>query len=498
MASISRDPGGRRRILFIGADGQRRAVRLGKVPQRVADSVCARVEALAAAAVSKTPWDSELAAWVGGLDSVLYGKLAAVALVPKRDPAPEAGAVVTLGAFLDAYFNAKTFSKPNTQRNYEVTRGHLLHYFGANRPLADISAGCADEWRENLLGKLGLSAATVSREVKRARQFFRAAVRKRLIPENPFTDLPTPQQVNKDREFYVTRDVTERVLAACPDAEWRLIVALSRYGGLRCPSETLALQLGDVDWANNRFTVRSPKTEHHPNGATRVVPLFPELRPFLEAVFDAAPEKTVYFVNRYRDKNANLRTQFERIIKRAGAEPWPRLFHNLRASRETELAAEHPLHVVCAWIGNSAPVAAKHYLQVTDADFKRAAGRGAESGALSEKTAAQNPAQPVSATICHDGPRNRNANAGLNLRPTLANRGQPWLAENTPPRGNELSGFSQGSAGVLVSGGAESGALWRDSDLAAHLAQWLDGCPVALSDETKAGILAMVRTASGA
>ena len=100
MASVSRDPGGRRRILFIGADSRRRAVRLGKVPQRVAVSVCARVEALAAAAASKTPWDSELAAWVGSLDSVLHGKLAAVGLVPKREPAPEAGAAVTLGDFL--------------------------------------------------------------------------------------------------------------------------------------------------------------------------------------------------------------------------------------------------------------------------------------------------------------------------------------------------------------------------------------------------------------
>jgi hypothetical protein len=30
------------------------------------------------------------------------------------------------------------------------------------------------------------------------------------------------------------------------------------------------------------------------------------------------------------------------------------------------------LHVVCEWIGNSAAVAAKHYLQVTSADFDAA------------------------------------------------------------------------------------------------------------------------------
>jgi len=45
----------------------------------------------------------------------------------------------------------------------------------------------------------------------------------------------------------------------------------------------------------------------------------------------------------------------------------------MRASRETELAQTHPLHVVTAWIGNSARIAVKHYLQVTDSDFVKTA-----------------------------------------------------------------------------------------------------------------------------
>jgi hypothetical protein len=73
----------------------------------------------------------------------------------------------------------------------------------------------------------------------------------------------------------------------------------------------------------------------------------------------------------------NLRTGLLRIIRRAALKPWPRLWQNLRASRETELAAEHPTHVVCAWIGNTELVAARHYLQVTEADFERAAKAGA-------------------------------------------------------------------------------------------------------------------------
>ena len=67
-----------------------------------------------------------------------------------------------------------------------------------------------------------------------------------------------------------------------------------------------------------------------------------------------------------------MRTQLLRILSRAGLSAWPRLFHNLRASRETELVREHPIHVVCEWIGNSERIARRHYLQVTDADFEKA------------------------------------------------------------------------------------------------------------------------------
>jgi hypothetical protein len=42
--------------------------------------------------------------------------------------------------------------------------------------------------------------------------------------------------------------------------------------------------------------------------------------------------------------------------------------------RQTELTYEHPQHVVCRWLGNSQLIAQRHYLQVTDEDFERAAG----------------------------------------------------------------------------------------------------------------------------
>ena len=208
--------------------------------------------------------------------------------------------------------------------------------------------------------------------VGRIRQFFSAAQRRNLVRSNPFKILPASVKANHERFFFVTREMTDRILKHCPDEQWRLLILLARYGGLRCPSEILALQWSDVNWEHKRLRIPSSKTEHHEGGGSRTIPLFPELRSALLDAFDVAEEGTDYIITRYRDSKTNLRTQFQRIIRKAGYEPWPKLFQNLRSTRETELAESYPLHVVTAWIGNSELVAARHYLQLTDEHFRRA------------------------------------------------------------------------------------------------------------------------------
>ena len=74
---------------------------------------------------------------------------------------------------------------------------------------------------------------------------------------------------------------------------------------------------------------------------------------------------------------ANLRTTAEKVIERAGAETWPRLFQNLRASCETDWVQIYPAHVCAKWLGHSPTMAAQHDLQVRDAHFRDAIAGGA-------------------------------------------------------------------------------------------------------------------------
>ena len=114
---------------------------------------------------------------------------------------------------------------------------------------------------------------------------------------------------------------------------------------------------------------------------------------------------SVYVITTCRNSNINLRSRMLDIIWAAGLKEWPKLFQNLRSSRETELAEEFPPHVVCQWIGNSQPVAAKHYLQVTDEHFQQASEGGDE--AEGDGKAARNAAQYTPESGCKDQNKKR-------------------------------------------------------------------------------------------
>lgn len=359
MASLSNDANGTRRLLFTRpVDGKRVAIRLGKIPAKDARTIIANVEALVVCAIAGTSMTDEVARWVGSVGDRLHASLAEHGLVSARRR-------VQLGEFLGGYRTRRTDVKNGTSTGYRTSAKRLLAFFDAGLYLHEVTQGDADAWLIYLRSQ-NYAPATIGRTVKHARQFFRDAIRSSIITHNPFADIKAPPQTNRDRLHFVTVETIQRVINAAPDGEWRLLIALSRFGGLRCPSEHLALKWTDVNWDTQRIRIDSPKT------GERFIPIFPELHTHLQAAFEAAAPGSVNVITRASDASVNLRTQFQRIIRRAGVASWPRLFHNLRASRQTELEDTFPGHVVCAWLGNSERVAAKHYLKPTDNHYDQA------------------------------------------------------------------------------------------------------------------------------
>ena len=469
MASISKSANGTRSIQFIGKDKKRRTIRLGKVSQKVAEEIKTRVEYLASAQIASMSIDGETARWLTTIGDELADKLAAVGLIAPRSR-------VTLSAFIEDYFTRRGEDKPNTAMNLEACRQRLVEYFTADRDLRTITPADGDAFLVWL--KQNYASTTAARTFRRGRQFFRAAVRAKLITENPFDGVKTPSEVDASKQVFISKEDTLKVIAECPTIDLRLIVALARYGGIRVPSELVNLTWEDILWDKNRIRVVSPKTEHHEGKDERCFPLFSELQPFLEEAFEAAPEGAIHVITNaaYRAEDTNLRTPLYRAIRHAGLKPWPKLFVNLRSSRETELVEQFPLHVVTAWLGNTAKVAAKHYLQVTDDHFER----GAKSGAAS----VQNPVQQGVAPLRMDSQESTQPVTGCGpmrdgakvCSDTMYTRQDSNPSTQTPCGDRDLCQLDN-------EGAAKSGA---DSDLVLLLERW-----ACLSVETRRAIISL-------
>jgi len=277
-------------------------------------------------------------------------------------------------------------AKPTTIRGFQQTLDSLVAFFGAATAIESITAENADAWRVWVVkDKEGsgrrrkkrttednrLSPPTVAKRVSVAKQVFRCAVRWGWLDKSPFDGLRPGSQANPARARYVPVETIRDVLDACPSVEWRLVVGLARYAGLRCPTEIGELTWGDINWEKGRLTVRAKKTEHHGGDhAVRVVPISPELRVILADGFEQAEPGAMEVVSMASRKGVNLRTHLERIIAKAGHEVWPRLFQNLRASCETDWVERYPSHVVAKWLGHSPKVAAQHYLMSRDHHFE--------------------------------------------------------------------------------------------------------------------------------
>jgi integrase len=119
-----------------------------------------------------------------------------------------------------------------------------------------------------------------------------------------------------------------KVLAKIPSIEWKLLFALSRWGGLRVGSEVRLLEWRHVDWEDQKILVHSQKTKRHAGHETRIIPLFLELAPLLaERFVEAAMGEPLVLPMLVGRADASLRDTLKRAIKESGLTVWPRRSH---------------------------------------------------------------------------------------------------------------------------------------------------------------------------
>ncbi len=407
MASITEISPTDRRIQFTDGEGKRRTIYFGKTPKKALDSILVHVEALNAAKINSQPVRRETAVWLEDVSAKVKGKLVKADLIE----AEESKSNMTLNDLLEEYFKRPDV-KESSRKVWGNARLSLFGFFKPDRLLTSITPADAKDFERWLTTPASrtmrydgvekgkpLAFNTRRKRCQVIRQFFEEAVQREYIPSNPFQKIKGSLIKNPIRQQFVSREETTRLLEVCSNSQWRLLVALARYGALRCPSESHALTWGDIDWEKKRIRVPSPKTADT-GKPFREIPIFPELAPYLEAAFDECPVGETRCLWGMGDTNPG--THLRRLVVKAGLTRWPKILHQLRASRATELATEFPAHVATAWCGHSKEIAEKHYWTVTEKDFEKALGEekgNAKSNAPTPENATQKATMQPSATI---------------------------------------------------------------------------------------------------
>lgn len=413
MAGITSYSGGRRRITFKDARGNRKSLRIGKVDMKTAETVAGHVETLVGCQLASSGIPPATATWLAAIAPALREKLAGVGLIDaekrqaevERKKAEAEAKANALGPFIDAYIaERESLHKvgklaSETIRLDRVTRDNLCAYFGEDKPITEITGGHASGFYTYLLTKGGapvkqcasftivrertpLAEATARKRAAIASRFFNHAIDLRIIDRNPFAKVAKSNIATK-RKAFVTEADALKVLEQLPNPEWKVMFALSRWGGLRVTSEVVLLEWSHIDWEAKTILIHSPKTQRYVGHETRYIPLFPELAKVLRELQAVAPagKKAVLQMSRFWTGGNSVRDPLKTAIKRAGLTVWPRLWHSLRATRQTELEDRFPSHVVCKWMGNSKEVAREHYLTVEPHHFAAAAAETETPGA---------------------------------------------------------------------------------------------------------------------
>ena len=225
-------------------------------------------------------------------------------------------------------------------------RANLLAYFSESRELASITYDHAEKFRKWLetepLNKRGkkeavpYSEATVNRRTNIVKQIFSYGIRIGMLTRSPMEFLQGGESVNEERWEYVAVERVLKVIAECPNAQTRTIIALIRFCGLRGASELFSLTWKDIEWSTGdnpcRILVRGTKNRRHQKGTRWVPAIHPVVEQCLANLFEMAPKNQPrLFPDMTARSNPGVVVE-KAMLRTPDVLPWKVPLYNLRKS----------------------------------------------------------------------------------------------------------------------------------------------------------------------
>jgi integrase len=352
--------------VWIGAEPNRRNIWLGTISKTRANEIVSYVVQLESATDTNTQLGHGAKEWIRGLDDRFHAKLVKVGLTKPR-------ASDTVKAFFAERLKSLTCAA-RTRDIYQRAHNKFFEFMGDDRNLRDVTPKMAHDFYHVHLLESGIADSYRCKIAKVIREFFDKALTFELIDRNPFAGFEIACDVDRSRHVYIDRPDILDMIHKAVDSRWRCLFGFAGLCGLRSRSELAAIRWEDIHWDDNTFTVPKVKTK------ARTVPIFGDFRPLLEAYHRQVigPDMQTIATGRifpHCPSQTQLARKLNQTIAKAGMQPWPRPYMNLRSSCETYLIRQgFDLTTVTTWLGNSPRIAQQHYLQVTPGDIAKAAG----------------------------------------------------------------------------------------------------------------------------
>lgn len=341
MAWTTKRPGGSQWVGFRHG-GKSYTIRLGHVAEKDAKAFADNVETLIGYVSRRLVVPPALADWADRL-SDRHAKPLRAAGVLRGDPLPK-----TVGQLVADELALSATKAKRTQLAYRAFGASLVEHFGADYPVASVSPEDGRRFADWLAQRY--APTTTGAKLRFAQRLFGRLVAEGVLRKNPVDARGTALH-DDARDRYVAPDEVDQLLRAIADPEFAAVVVLSRYAGLRVPSE-LAIRWADV--GDTTFRVFARKTQRW-----RSIPLFPAIAQRLATLPRTADVCLPGVVARGASFCGDRLASAYRDAGIPGPPPKPWI--NYRASAERDLLASYPIDDVASWLGHSPSTALRSY-----------------------------------------------------------------------------------------------------------------------------------------
>ena len=360
MASLYKKHGRDAWMIRASINGKKVEFYAGKVTKRVGNQIRVNIEDILSRKLSGVAPTPELSKW---LATITGTKLPDQLIKHGLAEAVSTEVNPTIIATMEAMLETKTLAK-STLQSWSSFSDRISTFFGKGKTVKDTTAADCERFR-NWMRKSGLSEAFIRKETQRLSQTFNWAIKDEIISRNPVKGLPQGNVANESRRYFVDEPTYLKIRQHAEDDQTDLLLVLLRIQMMRV-HEALLVEWSDVNLKTRELTIRSSKT------GTRICPVFKPLLELLNAVPKA--ERKGRLCHRWRINGRGAAGHaVNRAVISSGVEKYPRLLHNLRSSRITELLTKGlPVKDVASFAGQDPAILWKHYAATQKDSFNKA------------------------------------------------------------------------------------------------------------------------------